>query len=88
MRFAEKVVLVTGARMGVGFATATRLVNEGACPALVGHDHADPHAKAATLDTCGPGRASGAYSTATRRVNAPPPCDERQAPSPGGWAPR
>ncbi len=66
MRFEDRVTLVTGARTGVGAATAARLVAEGGAVTLVGHDHPDLHAAASRLSAQGPGRAMAAPADVAR----------------------
>ena len=53
MRFADKVVLITGAGRGIGRATAARLAGEGAALAILDRDEAAADAAAAALRAAG-----------------------------------
>jgi len=53
VRFADKVVLITGAGRGIGRATAERLAGEGAALAILDRDEAAADAAAAALSEAG-----------------------------------
>jgi NAD(P)-dependent dehydrogenase (short-subunit alcohol dehydrogenase family) len=53
VRFANKVVLITGAGRGIGRATAERLASEGAALAILDRDHAVASAAADALGAAG-----------------------------------
>ncbi len=53
MRYADKVVLITGAGRGIGRATASRLAGEGAALAILDRDQAAADAAAAALREAG-----------------------------------